>query len=58
MWLCRSLTTILLVLTHRLTMADLRCAAEAFPGADPYELLARTSGGWPRLLDALADVLA
>ena len=45
----------LLVLTHEMTEADLRNAADAMSwDGDIYELLSRTAAGWPRLLTALA----
>jgi uncharacterized protein YndB with AHSA1/START domain len=44
----------LLVLTHTMTEADLRTAAEALSWqGDLYDLVARTAAGWPRLLRAL-----
>lgn len=47
-----------LVLTHILTAVDVQTAAEALSWrGDPYELVIRTSKGWPRLLDSLGQML-
>lgn len=47
-----------LLLTHTMTTADLRTAADALAWeGDPYDLVSRTSQGWARLLDTLAASL-
>jgi len=48
-----------LILTHRLTAADLRRAAEAYAWVgEPLGQVARTGAGWHRLLDQLEAALA